>query len=176
MALQLYKIASTELNASASNITFSSIPQGYTDLKIVLSMRSDANSTSIVDYVKLNFNSSSSYWTYKRFSGNGVTASSGSQVLADTTAWTLSGLSNGSSSDANTFCNAEIYIPNYTSSNKKAVSVDTATESNTASAITYQLTMLAGLWEGTAAVSTISLTSNAGNFVQYSTATLYGIL
>ena len=46
MALQLFKIATTSLSTAASSITFSNIPQGYTDLKVVLSVR--ANCSSIV--------------------------------------------------------------------------------------------------------------------------------
>ncbi len=40
MALQLFKIQSVEISSPTSSVTFSSIPQGYTDLKLVGSVRS----------------------------------------------------------------------------------------------------------------------------------------
>ena len=72
---------------------------------------------------------------------------------------------------ASTFGNAEIYIPNYASSNNKSVSADFVSETNAADAI-FGLT--AGLWANTSAITSIKLTPAAA-FAQYSTATLYGI-
>ncbi len=73
----------------------------------------------------------------------------------------------------NTFANGEIYIPNYTASVNKSVSIDSVTENNATSAIAA---LDAGLWANTAAITSINLNGNNGNFVQYSTAYLYGIV
>jgi hypothetical protein len=60
----------TELNASAASVTFANIPQtGYTDLKIVASIRgTDAN-----NYVnnRITFNGSTSGYTSKLLYGLG---------------------------------------------------------------------------------------------------------
>jgi len=73
---------------------------------------------------------------------------------------------------SNTFANSENYLPNYAGSNNKSMSVDVVTENNATASFTA---FYAQLWTNTAAVNRITLTPNAGNFAQYSTATLYGI-
>jgi hypothetical protein len=66
------------------------------------------------------------------------------------------------------------YIPNYAGSNNKSVSADNAREANQATD-TY-LVMDAGLWSNTSAITSIKIAPRVGpNFVQYSTAYLYGI-
>jgi hypothetical protein len=163
MALQLYKIATTELTGSQSTITFSSIPQGYTDLKVVVSARCDAANTAF----KIRFNGATTNLSTRYLYGSGSTAASyteGSNIY---------GYENSSTFTTNAFSSTEIYIPNYTSSNAKSVSVDAVTENN---ATTAEMALFAGLWNNTAAITSIDLVSNTGNLVQYSTATLYGIL
>jgi len=138
------------------------IPQTYTDLKIVVSGRADTTTTGI----DILFNGSSTSYSNKRLYGTG------SSVASDSAATTY--ISNimidDSSYTASTFGNGEIYIPNYTSSNYKSVSVDGVSENNATTAL---MMLTAGLWSNTAAI--ILLRPNAGNFVQGSTFYLYGI-
>ncbi len=140
------------------------IPQTYTDLKIVVSGRADTTTTGI----DILFNGSSTSYSNKRLYGTG------SSVASDSAATTY--ISNimidDSSYTASTFGNGEIYIPNYTSSNYKSVSVDGVSENNATTAL---MMLTAGLWSNTAAITTILLRPNAGNFVQGSTFYLYGI-
>jgi hypothetical protein len=84
-----------------------------------------------------------------------------------------------SGSTSNTFGNSSIYIPNYTGSTAKSVSIDSVGENNgTAS----EQIISAALWNNTAAITSITLTSlddnlnPSGNFAQYSSVSLYGIL
>jgi hypothetical protein len=153
-----------ELNASAASVTFSSIPQtGYTDLKVVWSGRlSDASTAT---YCKLTFNGSAANFTAKRLAGSGSATTSG-----DLPQW--SGTAPGTNATSNTFSNVEFYIPNYTSSNYKSYSLDTVTENNATEAYAE---LGAGLWSDTAAITSITLTGNAGSFLQYSTFSLYGL-
>jgi len=44
MALQLFKIADTTVGSPVNTISFSNIPSGYTDLKVVFSLRNDVAS------------------------------------------------------------------------------------------------------------------------------------
>ena len=83
-------------------------------------------------------------------------------------------LGTGSTATSNTFGNSELYIPNYAGSTNKSSSADAVAESNTTTVFAY---LNAALWSSTAAITSITLTPDAGgaNFVQYSTATLYGI-
>jgi len=66
----------------------------------------------------------------------------------------------------------EIYIPNYAGSTNKSFSSETNQENNATAAFAR---LLAGLWSQTAAITDIEITPNTGNWVQYSTAVLYGI-
>jgi hypothetical protein len=64
-----------------------------------------------------------------------------------------------------------IYIPNYAGSSNKSVSIDSVTENNATGAYSG---LTAALFASTAAITSFGI-STGSNFVQYSTATLYGI-
>jgi hypothetical protein len=154
--------------AGAASVTFNSIPQtGYTDLVIKVSARGDSStSTKYTIYGK--FNGSATSYSGKYLEGNGASAASGAMP---TTGFGAGNFDNATFT-ANTFGNSEIYIPNYTSANYKSVSVDATTENN---ATTSYADFYAGLWSNTAAITSVTLTPEAGNFVQYSTFSLYGV-
>jgi hypothetical protein len=170
MPLQLYKIASSELTATASTVTFSSIPQGYTDLKIVMSMRGDAASTYNDTYIQFNNDSAANY-SMRRIYGTGSGAASDS--LSGGTTFGRVGSSVGSTATASTFSNVEVHIPNYTSSRAKSFSSDGVTENNGVGAFA---TLYASLWSGTAAITSITILGLSTTFVAGTTFTLYGIL
>jgi hypothetical protein len=168
MPLQLYKIATVEVGSGgASTIDFTSIPQGYTDLKLVLSSR--VPGTNGTFYVRFNNDTTEANYSYKRLNGDGSTA----------TSTTNSGHSyflyaNLNSYTANTFSSSEMYVPNYTSSTAKSINAESVLENNATATNTW---MIAGLWSGTAAISRITLTPVVEATVdQYTSATLYGIL
>ena len=171
MPLQLYKISSTELTASASTVTFNNIPSGYTDLKVVLSLRATGSRDTDALVVSFNSDTTAANYLARWFRGNGsaVTVGDGGGY-----AGVYIGEFNGGTSTASSFTSTEVYIPNYTSANKKSISVDIAEEANQTLAYIHGI---AGLWSGTAAVTTITFTDhNGNNFAIGSTATLYGIL
>jgi hypothetical protein len=150
-------------SGGAANITFSSIPQTYTDLKVVVSLRTG---TAGAEAVLIEFNGSSSNLSGRRLVGDGQNP--GSDTLTN-----IRFAINTASETASVFANGEFYISNYTSSNYKSVSVDGVSENNATSAIQ---SLVAGLWSNTAAITSIKLSGNSsGTFQQYSTATLYGI-
>jgi hypothetical protein len=163
MAQNYVLLERIELNASAASVTFSNIPQsGYTDLKVVYSSRI----TTTDNIVNISFNGSTTTFTNKLLYGTGATAASDSSYLR------MIGESTISTDTASTFSNSEVYIPNYTSSNYKSWSSDSVIENNATAG--YQL-LNAGLWSNTAAITSIAITSNTGNFVQYSTFSLYAL-
>lgn len=149
----------------ASSVTFSSIPQTYTDLLVKVSTR---NTNSSGSKVILNPNAVTSGFSGKTLLGDGATASSG--------ATTTNGYQAGlviSTYTANVFGNAEFYIPNYAlASTVKSVSVDSVTENNAATAETQ---LNGGKSGSMAAFTSITLQPDANNFAQYSTFYLYGI-
>jgi len=160
------KIASVSVGVlGSSSLSFTSIPSTYTDLCIKLSGRS-AN-VSNFDNPRLTINSSTSTFTRREiYAENG---SAGSEVASDR----LIGVVPAFNATSNTFGSLDFYLPNYTSANYKSYSVDSVTENNSS---TQAMWLLAGLWSTTSAITDIAISlQSAGNFVQYSTATLYGI-
>lgn len=153
-------------SGGASTIEFNNIPQIYTDLKILLCLRSSASGTQ--ERFRATFNGSTSDYTL-RWLGNAA----GSAVSYTRTDFGDNhlGYMGGASSTSNTFNNTEIYIPNYTSSNNKSISVDNVMENNSS---TVYFGLLAGLWSNTSPISSFIITGGQP-FVQYSSATLYGI-
>jgi len=161
-------------SGGAATMAFSSIPATYTDLCILFSGRTDSNDAP--GYATLQFNgNSSAIYSRTQVQGDGSTAYSFSGSSETAINYIYTGGGNGTS---NTFGNTYIYIPNYTSSSaNKSISVDTVQENNTSTNAWQELQ--AGLWANTAAITSITLgvlnTAAQTKFVQYSTATLYGI-
>jgi len=164
MALTYQAIATVTVGSGgAASMAFSSIPATYTDLLIKISARHTTSETS--NDILATFNGSTSSFTARRLYGDGSSAAS------DTNARTI-GLTVGASATASTFGNSEVYIPNYAGSNNKSYSADQLGETN--ATLAYAI-LNAGLRSDTSAITSISLAPASGNFVQYSTATLYGI-
>lgn len=153
----------TVSSGGAANITFSNIPQNYDDLLIFVSGRTVGAFTEAS--LDIRFNGIATNYSMRMINGNG---SSGT-TASDTSFY---GIIPGASATANIFGNAYIYIAKYASSNNKSVSVESVSENNSTAAVTYNF---GGSWANSAAITSIALTSNGGNFAQYSTATLYGV-
>jgi hypothetical protein len=160
-------ISSVTLSSASANINFSSIPATYTDLVIKMSVRCATSGATRV-YVRFNGASTDANLTTTRLYGEST--STGSDVIsAGQPAW-----ANGSGDTANTFNNAEFYIPNYLSSNFKSFSADTVQETNASSGA--YMGLFVGSWSSSSAINQINLLMQDGsNFLQHSTAYLYGI-
>jgi hypothetical protein len=158
-------------SGGASSIDFTSIPSTYTDLLVKVSGRSSRTGTTSGDSFSITFNGvGGTSYSDIAVRGSGSAAISYSDVSA---ASADLGRIPAAGQTASTFGNCEIYIPNYTTSNYKSISVDTVTENNATEA--YQ-TLLAGLFSNTGAITSITIaTSVLGAWTQYSTAYLYGI-
>jgi hypothetical protein len=156
-----------ELASAQASITFSSIPQTFTDLLLVYSVRTD-NTNVPYSNTEIQINGSSANFTSRRIFG------AGSGAGESYTSTNIAGLVSSASSTSNTFGSSNLYIPNYTGSTNKSYSVDSVGENNSTEA--YQ-EMIAGLWSQTAAITQILIKpEQTRNFVQYSSITLYGIL
>jgi len=157
-------IQTTTLTSSQDFVTLLNIPQSFTDLYIVISART-ALSSPIQQTVFAWFNNGSNL-THRILFGTGSTASSGASTdliwFAPTAAAT-----------ANTFGNTTFYVPNYTSSSNKSVSIDSVIENNATAS--YQA-IVAGLWSNTAAITQFNIYSAGQNFVAGTTVSIYGIL
>ena len=155
-------------SGGAASITFSAISDTFTDLLILFSGRVTENTTAVD--IAMTFNGSTSGYSGRTLFGTGSSVGSdpesGSQFSFLITF-------PGNSTTANTFGNAAIYIPNYTASVAKSVSIDGVMENN---ATAGRLKIAAGLWNNTAAITSVTLDPGGpGNLAQYSSASLYGI-
>ena len=150
-------------SGGAANIDFTSIPGTYTDLVVKLSLRQDS---SALNYAVMRFNNATTNFTYISIEGTGSAAASFNGSTG------TYGFPTPSSATASTFSNAEVYIPNYAGSSNKSFSVDTVTENNGTAAYAD---LIAGLRSNTDVIDRITFYTAGGSFVQYSTATLYGI-
>lgn len=163
-----YKLITTVTvgSSGAANITFSNIPQTYTDLILKLSSRSNVTDGNDPYDLVYTLNSTSTI-TSKVLRGD--TATSSTNSITDRILRMGPVPSNWGS---NNFNNSEIYLSNYTTSNFKAWSADGVVPNNgTGTAVA----MVAGLTSISVPVTTIIIAPNAGNFVQHSSAYLYGI-
>jgi hypothetical protein len=167
MATTMKLIAKNLLTGSAADVTFSSIPSSpYTDLCVVCSTRSDRN-TGTADNLIMEFNGSTSSYTYRALYGTG------SAALSLNASTSVIGVSNQATNTSSTFSSAEIYIPNYAGSTNKSSSAFSAMETNASS---VEMWAVASLWSDTAAITSIKLKpSGAGNWVSGSSFFLYGI-
>ena len=151
----------------ASEMVFSSIPQTYTDLLIVHSTRQ----TGAVSFAGVNtqFNSNATGYSSRRLYGTGSSVASDSQSGNNAIP---TGDANAASSTSNTFTTVTMYVPNYTGSTNKSTSSESVAENNATQAFQF---MVAGLWGNTAAITSVTIGATFTNFVQHSTASLYGI-
>ena len=166
MALQLFKIASTTLSAPSNSVDFTSIPQGYSDLLLKATARTDTGAPGAI----VRFNGATTNYSFRDIESDGATPGS-----YNGTSYILCGVANPASATTNTFSSFEFYIPNYTSSNYKSMSGDSVTENNGTTAYTG---MYANLWSNTSAINQVTFICGTGtaNFLANSTFTLYGVL
>lgn len=159
-------IKSVILTGTQSSISFSAIPQNYTDLILRCSTRT--NNESFGPSVTLQINSSNgaaNTWIYN--SSTSLTDGRATGALY------RAGVSTDTSMTADTFSSFSIYMPDYSVGRKIQMSGIGTAESN--SATNFRLFTSAMLWNSTSTVSSITLTSNSGSFVSGSSFYLYGI-
>lgn len=157
-------IAHQELGSAAANITFSSIPQTYTDLMLLISPQITAQ-----NYVFVNVNGSSANHTFRNLINELGTVDSYTESAYGVNAFPVGPMFSQNGSIPS---NVAVYFPNYTSSNAKTVTADFVSEANSANVIGG---ILAGLWNNTAAITSLVLALSTGNIGAGSSATLYGI-
>jgi hypothetical protein len=159
-------------SGGAANIEFTSIPQTYTDLLVKASLRDNRTDSPVTDTV-ITFNSSGSGYSIRMLYGDASFSTPGSATTSGAV-YIAGQYQNTNQTTSNTFSNTEIYIPNYTSSNNKSISVDAVTETN---GTPIYASIVAGLWANSSVISSIKLAPMYGTlaYVQHSSATLYGI-
>lgn len=160
-------IASNTLSSSAASVTFSAIPNTYTDLVLKVSARRAASGRSDFDTYFNGDNANNSY-TFIQGSGSAASSNRGGTIIRTPNVLT------GETETADSFNSVEIYIPNYNSTALKPVSIFGAHEVNATAAY---IVANAGLWTYTPATGITSVTMKpaSGDFKPGSSFFLYGI-
>jgi len=156
-------IETKTLLSAAASIEFTSIPQTFTDLVVLASLRSTGS-----PFLSLRFNGSASNLTSRHLRGETPSVSSISRTDD------FIGVISPNTDTANTFSSHSIYIPNYAGSTNKSFSIDLVTENNATDA---KQTLIAGLWSDSSAITSLRLAIFEGsdNLAIGSTISLYGI-
>jgi hypothetical protein len=148
-------IATQTLGSAAASVTFSSIPQGYTDLYIVVNSYEPTNGASIA--IQFNGDSGSNY-SYTFMYGDG--SSTGSQRATNTSSCYVGQINGGTIvlASINNYSNNTTY--------KTALSRGSASTQNTFTSIST--------WRNTSPITSMTI-SRGGNFTVGTTFSLYGI-
>jgi hypothetical protein len=159
------------LASAVASVTFSTIPQTYTDLKLLISSKSSEGSQSANYWIQFNSDTGANYTNKRIYSGATTAASdNGNTGINGISAGFIPGdIANTTS----TFSNCEIYIPNYAGSATKSVSCDSSSEGNQTSGV--WLNTAAGLWNNTAAITSLTIAVTGASQTIGSTFYLYGI-
>jgi hypothetical protein len=159
MAVSAYEVISTQtLGTAASSVTFSSIPQTYTDLVLVVSHDVTADAISGVQF---NGDTASNY-SASYVWGNGTNAYSGRETSAASAFAFYAAAASG-------FATAIIQVMNYSNATTYKTLLSREADASVESMA------VAGLWRSTAAITSMVLLRRSGNFATDSTFTLYGI-
>jgi hypothetical protein len=160
-------LGSVTLNAAQSSITFSNIPNTYTDLQIRASF-----TTSVADRsIRVTFNSdTATNYSFHNIQGDGSTT--GVNATA-TVAYGIIGAAPNSTTFPGIFITD---ILGYADTNKfKTTRSLAGADMNVASANSSYIQLWSSNWRSTSAITTINIIPSSGNFSQYSTFALYGI-
>ena len=154
-----YTVASTD-----STITFSSIPQTYTDLRFILNGVSSTNNTQ---WIRFNSNSTSIYG-HRYVYYNGSTAPTSGSAQSQTFTPIASGVT-GASATYPTISIIDIF--NYTSGYNKSFMCRQSWTNDTAA----ELSTTTAIFQSTSAITSINLGRTAGTWNAGTIATIYGI-
>jgi hypothetical protein len=159
------ELLKTTVSTTTNTVSFTSIPQTYTDLRLVIA----AGETGGGNGGFITFNNdggTGSLYSFTRMVGDGSSASSARGTNRNTNTWVLG---NGIAVPTTPTDVATIDIMNY--SNTTTFKTSLARENNAAGGTVANVI----LWRNTAAINRIDITYSAANFAVGSTFSLYGI-
>jgi len=167
-------IATSTLTAAGATVTFSSVPQTYTDLVLVVSVKTTSGAYPIL---KMQFNGdTATNYSYTNLIGSATSTVASARSSNIAQMYPGPGIVTAIPDTANTFATGLINIMNYSNSTtyKTVLSRDAVPTNSTGG--TGQVGAYVNLWRSTAAVTSITVTTNNGsNYDVGSSFTLYGI-
>ena len=168
MATTYTLIDSEVLSSSTTSVAFTSISADFTDLVVRWSVRTDYGNTRTGFRIAVNSITTNYTETYliglPGFAGSGRYSGN---------AYFIGEYIDGTNATSNTFGSGQIYIPSYTVSQSKPMSMFSAAEGNTSTDTGMYAKAL--LLAQNAAISSLTMTANTGNFVSGTSFYLYGI-
>lgn len=165
-------ISDQTLGAAAATIDFSSIAGTYKHVHMTVMGRSDTAANNTFCYVQVNGDSTASY---TRAQINSVNNSLTGQELTNDTAMFLMSVP-GATPAAGLVCSAQATWLYYAGTTFHKQMIAQTMETESASDVTLiSQRMIGSSWRSTAAITRLTLTLGAGNWIAGSRATLYGI-
>ncbi len=159
--------------SSQSLLTFTSIPQTYTDLELRISCHSSTSLGTDTLGIRFNSDTANNYYT-TLLQGYGSFGVSAAQVGVGSLAWT--GLIEDTANGADVFAVATIRLADYAGSRNKTILADSYSDVNRPDTL---LRLFGDTWNNSSAINRIDINIlSAGTgyvFGQYTTAYLYGI-
>ena len=162
-------IATATGTGSSGTITFSSIPSTYSSLQIRVMTRSSSTGRNI--QVRFNSDTGANYAEHN-LRGNGSTAAASGS--ASTTS-IESGWIATSADATNVMGVSLIDVHDYASTTKNKTLRAMSGLDNNGATTNERIYLYSGLWMNTAAINSISIISNSGNWTTSSVFSLYGI-
>lgn len=169
-----YKINGATLAATAASIDIQSIPATYQDLLLQVELRTDRAIAAENVYIAFNNDTTDANYDHQRVSFSAATVTAAEVLAVGGARNILAAL--GANSQANSFAQASILIPNYidTGKLKLAQSESAQWQARTTGNLALGKRMVG--WNSTAAISRITLTPVTGpNFVIGCKWNLYGL-
>jgi len=162
-------ISSVTTSGSQSSVTFSSIPQTYTDLVVVVTGRTTSANGVVNVITQFNGDSGSNYDSqYLQANSTNV---AGAQTVSGT--FINAGVITAATAPANASGSSHFFVRNYTSTTFfKTVITDGAADGGSGA---FYRGIMGGLWKSTAAITSMTVAPSTGNFTDGSVVTLYGI-
>jgi hypothetical protein len=167
-------IAKFEASTAVSSFAFTSIPQTYDDLYLVVSVKSSGTTGPYVSNA-MRFNGTYTAYQRRVYQAASVVESDAHTNPNELFFGILPNL--GSAQNNNLFNSQTIYIPSYRSSNnsKNAWTNGGYTSNNGAGESSFNIYALYTAQTQTGITSVTLLPWDSSNYVQYSSAILYGI-
>lgn len=167
--MSMYPIASQTLASPTGSIYFTGIPQTFTHLQFRI-FGKNVGTSGAFDYTWMQFNGDGgSNYAYHRLFGDGSSAQSGNGTSSTALYWSEFPTTTGYT---NMFGSAILDILDYTNTNKyKTIKNIYGMDQNGVG----RTGMYSGLWQSTAAITSVQFNANSYNYAVGSTFQLYGI-
>lgn len=157
-------LATQTLGTAVSSVTFSSIPQGYTDLVLVSQLTGSAANNQINIQVGNGSVDTGSNYSFTQMYGTG-SATASARSTSQTSI--LLGYTDAATTSINSNLIASIQNYSNTTTNKTILSRGNSPARATAAIV--------GLWRSTSAINIITVSTGSSTFAVGSTFTIYGI-